>query len=63
MEIPHLRGVVIMKLQLTLAEIQGKIHLDNSFICLALRENDIAIMDVALRMNLTEIQLNRVDAV
>ena len=62
-EIPHLCEVVITKLQLTLAEIQGKIHLDYSFICPALRENDVAIMDVALRMCLTKIQLNRVNAV
>ena len=62
-DIPHLRGHVITKLRRTLAEIQGKIHLDETFIRPALRTRDVAIMDIALRMALTKIQLNRINAV
>ena len=39
------------------------IHLDNPMIRLPLRQNDIAIMDIAIKLNLTSNQLRRVNAV
>ena len=62
-DLPHLRGTVINSLRSFLSSIDAKIHLDNPMIRLPLRQNDIAIMDIAIKLNLTSNQLRRVNAV
>lgn len=57
--IPHFRGTVFMALQSTLEELDGTLLFDQTFICPPLRENDQAIMEIAMKGNYTKKELMR----
>ena len=61
--VPHLQGKVINSIQKFLAEVNARITLDTAYIRHRLRTNDIPIMEIALSMDLTTNQLQRVNAV
>ena len=61
--IPHLQGIVIPKIRKFLTKINAKITLGTAYIRPKLRSNDIEIMDVALTLDLTKNQIQRVNAV
>ncbi|OEU11291.1 hypothetical protein FRACYDRAFT_246405 [Fragilariopsis cylindrus CCMP1102] len=66
-ELPHLKGKVIPATRKYLAAIDGKIHLDNTMIRQPIRVHDQCIMDTAIdireELNLTDIQLERINCV
>ena len=62
-EVSHLRGTVVSAIWSYLAIIDGKITLDCSYIRPKLRVNDVCIMDLAIRMDFTDNQRNRINAV
>ena len=62
-EIQYVKGKVIPATRRFLSEIDSKIHLDNTFIRPKLRSNDVSIMDRAITMELTDIQLERINCV
>ena len=61
--IPHLRGTVIPAIQRFLSSIDATIHLDNKMIRPKLREYDIFLMDVAIKMFFTKSKLEQIKAV
>ena len=62
-DLPHLQGTVINSLRTYLSSIDAKIYLDNLMIRLPLQINNIAIMDIAIKLNLTSNQLQRANVV
>ena len=59
----HLKGKIIPAIQVYLADIRGKIHLDNTMIQPPLQKNDMCLMNVAIEMDLTPNQLNQLNCV
>ena len=62
-KLPHLKGKIIPAIREYLAKIGGTIHLDNKMIQPPLRKNDVCLMDVAREMEITPIQLERLNCV
>ena len=60
---PHLQGKVITSIRAFLAKVNARITLDTAYIRQRLRTNDIPIMEIAMSMNLTKNQMQRVNAV
>ena len=58
-----MQGTVVPAIRSYLAKIGGTITLDCPFIRPKLRVNDVCIMDLAISMNLTDNQRNRINAV
>ena len=62
-KIPYIPESFITTVRAYLKTINSKIYLDNPYIQLPLRENDTAIMDIALEMDYTPMQLKCVNCV
>jgi hypothetical protein len=62
-DIPYLQGKYIPAIRSYLDLIDGQIRLDNTFLRPALRQNDVAIMEQALKLNFTAIQLQKINCV
>ena len=52
--LPHIKGKLIPALRDALSKVGAKITVDNNYIWPKLRENDCALMDIALKMEFTD---------
>ena len=62
-KLPHFKGKIIPAIRMFLAHIGRKIHLDNTMIRPLLQQKDVCLMDVAIEMDLTYIQLKWLNCV
>ena len=62
-KLPYVKGSIFSAICAFLADIGGKIYLDNTMIHLALRENNMCLMGMTRELDLTDNQLKRLNCV